>query len=72
MPTAWELLLAWGSRKPQATETEVMLRALWGVGQPAVCQPFQQLIAASAVEALPRKGRDTIQYMLTGTARLAV
>jgi hypothetical protein len=23
------------------------------------------------VEALPRKGRDPIQYMLTGTARLA-
>jgi hypothetical protein len=28
------------------------------------------LTAAAAVEALPRKRRDPIQYMLTGTARL--
>ena len=68
---AWERLLAWGSRDPQATETQATLRTLWGVSQPAVSQTLQQLIAASAVEALPRKGRDPIQYMLTGTARLA-
>ena len=70
-PTAWERLLAWGSRDPQATETQATLRTLWGVSQPAVSQTLQQLIAASAVEALPRRGRDAIQYMLTGTARLA-
>jgi DNA-binding transcriptional ArsR family regulator len=44
---------------------------LWGVSQPAVSQTLQQLTAAGAVEALPRKGRDPIQYVLTGTARLA-
>jgi hypothetical protein len=70
-PTAWERLLAWGSRDPQATETQATLRTLWGMSQPAVSQTLQQLIAAGAVEALPRKGRDAIQYMLTGTARLA-
>jgi hypothetical protein len=36
-----------------------------------VSQTLQQLTASGAVEALPRKGRDPIQYMLTGTARLA-
>ncbi|MGA1064110.1 MAG: hypothetical protein ACO3TC_07145, partial [Burkholderiaceae bacterium] len=34
-------------------------------------QTLHQLTASGAVEALPRKGRDPIQYMLTGTARLA-
>jgi len=47
------------------------LRTLWGVSQSAVSQTLQQLTTAAAVEALPRKGRDPIQYMLTGTARLA-
>jgi hypothetical protein len=45
-PTAWERLLAWGNRDPEACEIQT-------------------------AEALPRKGRDPIQYMLTGTARLA-
>ncbi len=70
-PTAWERLRAWGNRDPDTIEIQTGLRTLWGVSQSAVSQTLQQLSAAAAVEALPRKGRDPIQYMLTGTARLA-
>lgn len=70
-PTAWERLRAWGNRDPDAIEMQTGLRTLWGVSQSAVSQTLQQLTTAAAVEALPRKGRDPIQYMLTGTARLA-
>lgn len=69
--TAWERLLAWGNRDPEAMETQADLRTLWGISQPAVSQTLQQLTAVGAVEALPRKGREPIQYMLTGAARLA-
>jgi DNA-binding transcriptional ArsR family regulator len=70
-PTAWERLRAWGNRDPEAIEMQTGLRTLWGVSQSAVSQTLRQLTTAAAVEALPRKGRDPIQYMLTGTARLA-
>ncbi len=70
-PAAWERLLAWGNRDPEAIEIQTGLRELWGISQPAVSQTLQQLTAVGAVEALPRKGREPIQYMLTGTARLA-
>jgi len=70
-PTAWERLSAWGNRDPEALEIQTGLKTLWGISQPAVSQTLQQLTTAAAVEALPRKGRDPIQYMLTGTARLA-
>lgn len=69
-PTAWERLLAWGNCDPEACEIQTALKTLWGVSQSAVSQTLQQLTASGAVEALPRKGRDPIQYMLTGTARL--
>jgi DNA-binding transcriptional ArsR family regulator len=45
---------------------------LWQVRQPTVSQTLQQLIEAGAVEALPRRGREAIQYLMTGTARLAL
>ena len=70
-PTAWERLQAWGSLDPEGLETQAELKTLWGVSQSAVSQTLQQLMAAGAVEALPRRGREPIQYMLTGTARLA-
>ena len=70
-PTAWERLLAWGHRDPEAIEIQTSLKTFWSVSQSAVSQTLQQLTAAAAVEALPRRGRDPIQYMLTGTARLA-
>jgi DNA-binding transcriptional ArsR family regulator len=48
------------------------LVGLWAVKQPSVSQTLQQLIEAGAVEALPRRGREAIQYLMTGTARLAL
>jgi Mn-dependent DtxR family transcriptional regulator len=45
---------------------------LWAVKQPSVSQTLQQLIEAGAVEPLPRRGREAIQYRTTGTARLAL
>ena len=36
-----------------------------------VWQTREKLIEAGAVEALPRRGREAIHYLMTGTARLA-
>ena len=42
------------------------------VRQPTVSQTLQPLIEAGAVEALPRRGRKAIRYLMTSTARLAL
>lgn len=42
------------------------------VRQPTVSQTLQPLIEAAAVEALPRRGRKAIRYLMTSTARLAL
>ena len=44
----------------------------WAQVGAAALQTLQQLIEAGAVEALPRRGREPIQYLMTGTARLAL
>ena len=69
--TAWERLLAWAQVDAAAVQTQAQLVELWQVRQPTVSQTLQQLIEAGAVEALPRRGREAIQYLMTGTARLA-
>jgi DNA-binding MarR family transcriptional regulator len=69
--TAWERLLAWAQVDAAAVQTQAQLVELWQVKQPSVSQTLQQLIEAGAVEALPRRGREVIQYLMTGTARLA-
>ncbi len=70
--TAWERLLAWAQVDAAAVQTQAQLVELWQVKQPSVSQTLQQLIEAGAVEALPRRGREAIQYLMTGTARLAL
>jgi hypothetical protein len=70
--TAWERLVAWATVDAASIQTQTQLVALWGVKQPSVSQTLQQLIEAGAVEALPRRGREPIQYLMTGTARLAL
>jgi DNA-binding transcriptional ArsR family regulator len=42
------------------------------VRQPTVSQTLQPLIEAGAVEALSRRGREAIRYLMTSTARLAL
>lgn len=69
---AWELLLAWAQVDAATIQTQAALVVLWQVKQPSVSQTLQQLIEAGAVEALPRRGREAIQYLMTGTARLAL
>jgi hypothetical protein len=69
--TAWQRLLAWAQVDAAAVQTQAQLVELWQVKQPSVSQTLQQLIEAGAVEALPRRGREAIQYLMTGTARLA-
>jgi hypothetical protein len=69
---AWERLLAWAQVDAATIQTQAALVALWQVKQPSVSQTLQQLIEAGAVEALPRRGREAIQYLMTGTARLAL
>jgi len=70
--TAWERLLAWAEVDSASIQTQAQLVELWQVKQPSVSQTLQQLIEAGAVEALPRRGREAIQYLMTGTARLAL
>jgi DNA-binding MarR family transcriptional regulator len=53
-------------------QTQAQLVELWAVKQPSVSQTLQQLIEAGAVEPLPRRGREAIQYRTTGIARLAL
>ena len=69
--TAWERLLAWAQVDSASIQTQAELAELWQVKQPSVSQTLQQLIEAGAVEALPRRGREAIQYLMAGTARLA-
>ncbi len=69
--TAWERLLAWAQVDAAAVQTQAQLVELWQVKQPSVSQTLQQLIEAGAVEALPRRGREAIQYLMTGISRLA-
>ena len=70
--TAWGRLLTWAQVDPASMQTQTQLVTLWQVKQPSVSQTLQQLIEAGAVEALPRRGREAIQYLMTGTARLAL
>lgn len=70
--TAWERLLAWAQVDSSTVQSQAELVELWKVKQPSVSQTLQQLIEAGAVEALPRRGREAIQYLMTGTARLAL
>jgi hypothetical protein len=70
--SAWERLVAWAQVDPASIKTQAELVELWAVKQPSVSQTLQQLIEAGAVEALPRRGRKAIQYLMTGTARLAL
>ncbi|MFN5116721.1 MAG: ATP-binding protein [Cyanobacteriota bacterium] len=70
--TAWERLVAWAEVDSASIRTQAQLVELWQLKQPSVSQTLQQLIEAGAVEALPRRGREAIQYLMTGTARLAL
>jgi DNA-binding MarR family transcriptional regulator len=70
--TAWERLPAWAQVDAAVVQTQAQaqLVELWQVKQPSVSQTLQQLIEAGAVEALPRRGREAIQYLMTGSSRL--
>lgn len=70
--TAWDRLLAWAQVGTAALQTQAQLVEVWQIKQPSVSQTLQQLIEAGAVEALPRRGREPIQYLMTGTAQLAL
>lgn len=71
-PTLWGRLQVWAAADAATTQTQNDLQGLWGVSQAAVSQALQELQMAGAVEALPRSGTDPTQYLLTGTARLAL
>lgn len=64
-------MLGWAQVDSASIQTQAELVELWQVRQPTVSQTLQQLIEAGSVEALPRRGREAIQYLMAGTARLA-
>ena len=70
--TGWERLQAWAQLDAASSQTQAKLVELWRVKQPSVSQTLQHLIEAGAVEALPRRGRDPIHDLISGTARLAL
>ena len=70
--TLWQRLAAWTALDAQAVLTQAELVALWGIKQPSVSQTLQQLIGAGAVDVLPRKGGEPLQYLLAGATRLAM
>ena len=70
--TAWDRMVAWAQLDAASVQTQAELVKLWQVRQPTVSQTLQPLIEAGAVEALPRRGREAIRYLMTGTARLAL
>ncbi|MCP9793322.1 ATP-binding protein [Vulcanococcus limneticus Candia 3F8] len=70
--TAWERLPAWAGVDAGSIQTQAELVELWQVRQLTVSQSLQQLIKFGAVEVLPRRGREAIQYLMTGTAGLAL
>lgn len=70
--TLWQRLEAWGERDVQAVLTQTDLVRLWGIKQPSVSQTLQQLVSSGAVDVLPRRGGDPLQYLLTGATRLAL
>lgn len=70
--TMWRRLEAWAAKDAAALQTQRQLQKLWKLSQPAVSQILQDPGMAVAVEALPRHGKDPIQYLLTGAARLAL
>lgn len=70
--TAWDRLQAWAQVDAASIQTQAELVELWQVRQPTVSQTLQSLMEAGAVEALPRRGREAIRYLMTGTARLAL
>jgi len=70
--SGWARLLAWAQGDPETIQTQAQLVKLWAIKQPSVSQMLRQLIEAGAVEAMPHRGREPIQYLLTGSARLAL
>ena len=68
----WQRLAAWAARDAQAVRTQAELVALWGIKQPSVSQTLQQLVGSGAVDVLPRKGVEPLQYLLAGATRLAL
>lgn len=56
----------------QLGETTWERLLVWAQVDARSIQTQAQLVEAGAVEALPRRGREAIQYLMTGTARLAL
>lgn len=70
---AWaDHLRTWGTKAPQATQSQKSLGALWKVGQSAASKIVNYLVAEEYVVALPRRpGRHvSTEYILSGRSRL--
>ena len=67
----WERIVNWADRDLNSTQTQESLSKMWAVSVGNVLIKIRELIAASAVEVLPKRVERKIQYLLTGSARLA-
>lgn len=64
-------LAKWGEADPGAAMTQAKLKTLWALkSQGSVSTAINALVAAGYALALPRKGKNAVQYVLTGVSRL--
>jgi hypothetical protein len=61
---------AWAERGAESEQTQRALRTLWSLSQGGVSAALADLERKGYVLALPREGKEPIQYVLTGVSRL--
>ncbi|MYG45987.1 MAG: ATP-binding protein [Synechococcus sp. SB0675_bin_6] len=67
----WERIVNWADKDLDSTQTQESLSRIWAISVGNVSIKIRELITAGAVEALPKRVERKIQYLLTGSARLA-
>lgn len=65
-------LAAWARRDAARARTQAELQRLWGLTQGTVSVALRSLQEAGCVEALPRVAGKPAQWLLAGTARIAL
>lgn len=65
----WEHIVKWADVDLDSIQTQESLSKIWKIRNVSI--KIREFIAAGAVEALPKRVERKIQYLLTGSARLA-
>ena len=68
-PANWDRIVTWAREDLDSTQTQESLQNLWGITN--VSDIMKELAAAGAVDVLPSRVHQKIQYQLTAKAKLA-